>query len=82
MCVCVVAGVLHLCKPATNRHTPRPGAMVIAAKHHGDTETNLAMSAIYGDRESERGGNILQPNELKLQRVCVCAVSPHDKDVL
>lgn len=27
VCVCVVAGVLHLCKPASNRHTPRPGAM-------------------------------------------------------
>lgn len=75
-----------MCCTSANLHqTDTHRGLVLCAqtaKHHGDTETNLAMSAIYGDRESERGGNILQPNELKLQRVCVHAVSPHDKDVL
>lgn len=39
-----------------------------AANRHGDTETNLAMSAIYGKRERERAGKVAE----MAQRVHVC----------
>ena len=78
----VKAAVLCLYKPSshththtrTHTHTLRPGAIVIAGREssdrHGDTETNLAMSAIYG--KTERAGDILQPKQLKLHSACVC----------
>lgn len=82
---CLCTALLYLCKPALNGQTLRPGAIATAAGEREipmATRRQIQLCLLFMGKR----GKILQlkPAEIALFGsvcVCVCVVSPHDKDV-